>query len=37
MDWRVKFRVIRMWNVESELLPERVNSIELILLDIDVS
>jgi len=37
MNWRVKVRVIRMWNVESELLPGRVNSIEIILLDIDVS
>jgi hypothetical protein len=37
MDWRVRVRVIRMWTVESEIFPGRVNSIEIILLDVEVS
>jgi len=37
VDWRVKVRVIRKWIVESSFIHGRVGSIELILLDIDVS
>jgi len=37
MDWRVRVRVIRMWTVNSEIFQGKVNSIELILLDVEVS
>jgi len=37
MDWRVRVRVIRMWTVESDIFRGRINSIELILLDVEVS
>ena len=37
VDWRIKVRVIRKWTVESSFFRGKVSSIELILLDIDVS
>lgn len=39
LEWRVKVkvRVTRKWNVESSFFRGKVNTIELILLDIDVS
>jgi len=36
MDWRIKARVVRLWNNESEMVPEKVNSSEKILVDQDV-
>ncbi|RHN58832.1 hypothetical protein MtrunA17_Chr4g0006671 [Medicago truncatula] len=38
LEWRVKVkvRVTRKWNVESSFFRGKVNTIELILLDIDV-
>jgi len=36
VDWRIKVRVIRKWTVESSFFHEKISSIELILLDIDV-
>lgn len=37
VDWKIKVRVVCRWSVESSFFHGRVGSIELILLDIDVS
>jgi len=37
IDWKVKFRVTRMWKEESSFFRGQVSSIEMILLDLDVS
>jgi hypothetical protein len=36
-SWRIKVRVLRMWNVNSFLRTDQVNSIELVLIDEKVS
>ncbi|GAU23259.1 hypothetical protein TSUD_281520 [Trifolium subterraneum] len=33
MDWCIRVRVVRMWNINSNLDPEKIKEIELILLD----
>lgn len=37
IDWKVKVRVIKKWKDESSFFHGKVSSIEMILLDIDVS
>lgn len=37
MNWSVKVRLLRMWNVESSIVAGKVNSLELILLDREVT
>jgi len=37
MNWSVKVRLLRMWNVESSIVSGKVNSLELILLDREVT
>jgi hypothetical protein len=32
-NWRIKVRVVRIWNVPSFLNPEQPNSIEMVLVD----
>jgi hypothetical protein len=32
-SWRVKVRVLRLWNVSSFMRPDQVNSIEMVLID----
>lgn len=37
MDWTIKVRVVKLWNNVSEVIPGRINSTEMVLLDEDVS
>lgn len=33
LNWRIKVRVIRMWEVPTFLKPNQANSLEMVLLD----
>jgi hypothetical protein len=35
--WRIKVRVARLWTVQTFMKPDRINSVEMVLIDKKVS